>query len=161
VSNVEKEIGIPHGAVRSPERIATVLQEALVDLIGLGLNAKQAHWHVHGPQFLPVHEQLDQIVEDARSWADLLAERSVTVGVPVDGRPATVATQTAVEPFLTGFVEDGKAVALVRDRVETVTGRLRAHVDELGAFDPVTQDLVIEVVRGLEKHLWMLQAQAA
>ena len=158
---MEKTIGVRAVALRSQEAVATALQEALVDLIDLGLNAKQAHWHVHGPQFLPVHEQLDRIVEDTRSWADLLAERSVTLGVPVDGRAATVARDSAVEPFPTDFVEDAKVVVLMRDRLETVVGRQRAHVDQLGELDPVTQDLVIEVLRGLEKHLWMLQAQAA
>ena len=40
-------------------------------------------------------------------------------------------------------------------------------VDELGAIqgvaalevEPVSQDLVISILHGLEKHLWMLQAQ--
>jgi starvation-inducible DNA-binding protein len=149
------------GAVRDTERVGAVLQEALVDLTALALNGKQAHWHVRGPQFLPVHEQLDAIVDDARGWADLVAERAVTLGTPVDGRAATVATETAVGSFPTGFVEDAKAVALVRDLVGTMVDRLRSHVDELGELDPVTQDLVIEVLRGLEKHRWMLDAQVA
>lgn len=153
-------IGVPYEAVSSRVPIGTFLQEALVDLVGLSLVGKQAHWHVHGPQFLPLHEQLDRIVDDARAWADLVAERSVTLGVPVDGRAATVAADSAAASFPTGFVEADKVIALARDLVETVVGRLRAHVDELGEIDPVTQDLVIEVLRGLEKHLWMLQAQA-
>lgn len=154
-------IGTSGGAVRDTERTGAVLQEALVDLTALALNGKQAHWHVRGPQFLPVHEQLDAIVDDTRTWADLVAERAVTLGTPVDGRAATVATETAVGTFPAGFVEDAKAVALMRDLVETTVERLRSHVEELGELDPVTQDLVIEVLRGLEKHRWMLDAQAA
>jgi starvation-inducible DNA-binding protein len=149
------------GVVRDAERVGTVLQEALVDLTALSLNGKQAHWHVRGPQFLPVHEQLDAIVDDARTWADLVAERAVTLGTPVDGRAATVATETVVEAFPTGFVEDAKAVALKRGLVDDAVARLRSHVEELGELDPVTQDLVIEVLRGLEKHRWMLDAQVA
>jgi starvation-inducible DNA-binding protein len=149
------------GAVRDAERVGAVLQEALVDLTALALNGKQAHWHVRGPQFLAVHEQLDAIVDDARGWADLVAERAVTLGTPVDGRPVTVATDTAVGSFPTGFVGDARAVALLRDLVDTTVERLRAHVEELGELDPVTQDLVIEVLRGLEKHRWMLDAQVA
>ena len=149
------------GAVRDTERVATVLQEALVDLTALALNGKQAHWHVRGPQFLAVHEQLDGIVDDARAWSDLVAERAVTRGVAGDGRAATVAAESAVGSFPTGFVEDATTVALVRDLVDAVVVRLRAHVDELGELDPVTQDLVIEVLRGLEKHRWMLHAQVA
>lgn len=152
-------IGVP--GVGPTEQVVAALQEALVDLTALALNAKQAHWHVRGPQFVPVHEQLDAIANDARGWSDLVAERAVALGSPVDGRAPTVAGESAVGAFPTGFVDDAKAVALMRDLVETAIGRLRAHVDTLGKLDPVTQDLVIEVLRGLEKHLWMLQAQAA
>lgn len=157
---MSKTIGIPEDGVRHTKQVAAVLQAALVDLTALALNGKQAHWHLHGPQFLPVHEQFDAIVEDTRAWADLVAERAVTLGESVDGRAATVASESAVGAFPTGFVEDGKAIALIRDLVETTVRRLRAHLDELGELDPVTQDLVIEILRGLEKHLWMLQAQA-
>lgn len=152
-------IGIPDIALDGREEVASALQGALVDLVALSLNAKQAHWHVTGRHFVPVHEQLDAIVEDARAWADLVAERAVTLGVPVDGRPDTVAATTSVDAFPEGFVDDGKAVALVAGQVETVVGRMRSRLDQLGHQDPVTQDLAIEVLRGLEKHLWMLQAQ--
>jgi len=152
-------IGIPDIALDGREDVASALQDALVDLVALALNGKQAHWHVTGGHFVPVHEQLDAIVDDARAWADLLAERAITLGVPVDGRPDTVARTTSVDAFPEGFVDDGKVVAVVAGQVESVVGRMRARVDQLGRQDPVTQDLVIEVLRGLEKHLWMLQAQ--
>jgi starvation-inducible DNA-binding protein len=154
-------IGVPHEVVGDREGVAARLQEALVDLIALGLNAKQAHWHVHGPQFLPVHQHLDTIVDDTRSWADLVAERAVTLGVPVDGRAATVAREATVDTFPTGYVDDAKAVALMAEQLDAVVRKLRQGVAELGEADPVSQDVVIEVLRGLEKHLWMLQAQRA
>jgi len=154
-------IGLPDGTVTEVEQVGARLQDALVDLIALGLNAKQAHWHVHGTQFLPVHEQLDLLADDTRQWADLVAERSVALGVPVDGRAETVAADSGVGAFPLGFVEDAKAVALLRDQTEAAIARLRAGMRVLGELDPVSEDLVIEVARGLEKHLWMLQAQAA
>ncbi len=154
-------IGLSPEAVSDRAGVAARLQDALVDLVALGLNAKQAHWHVHGPQFLPVHQHLDTLVDDTRAWADLLAERAVTLGVPVDGRPATVANDARVDTFPAGHVEDGKAVALMAEEVDGVVRRLRRGLAVLGEADPVTQDVVIEVLRGLEKHLWMLQAQAS
>jgi starvation-inducible DNA-binding protein len=122
---------------------------------------KQAHWHVTGRLFVPLHEQLDAIVDDARAWADLVAERAVTLGVPVDGRPSTVAENTRVSPFQEGFVEDEKVLHLVVDELTKVAERTRIAAERLGEFDLVTQDLVIEIQRALEKHLWMLQAQLA
>lgn len=156
-----RTVGLPEQVLERPEPVANALQEALVDLVGLGMVAKQGHWHVRGPQFLPVHQQLDAIVDDARAWADLVAERSVALGVPVDARPSTVATEAGLPEFPTGWLADDKVVALMADCIESVIVRIRSHVDELGEADLVTQDLVIEVLRGLEKHLWLLQAQHA
>ncbi len=153
------KIAIPDVAVQGRETVAATLQESLVDLIALSLHGKQAHWHVIGPHFVPVHEQFDALVNDARAWSDLVAERAVTLGVPVDGRPETVARTASIETFPEGFVEDDKVVALVAGQLEAVVARMRARMGELGEQDLVTQDLVVEVLRGLEKHLWMFQAQ--
>ncbi len=129
------------------------------DFLALTLNGKQAHWHVRGRHFVPVHEQLDAIVDDAREWADLVAERAVTLGLPVDGRPGTVSETTHVVPFAEGFVEDEKVGRLDADQLSGVAEGARAAIDRLGELDLVSQDLVIEILRAREKHLWMLQAQ--
>jgi starvation-inducible DNA-binding protein len=155
------EIGIRGLDSDTRQEVAAELQARLVDFLALGLNGKQAHWHVTGRLFVPLHEQLDTIVDDARSWADLVAERAVTLGVPVDGRPATVAETTEVTPFQDGFVGDEKVVRLVVDELAGVAERTRRSADRLGELDLVSQDLLIEILRDLEKHLWMLQAQQA
>jgi starvation-inducible DNA-binding protein len=153
--------GVPTLETPIRETVASDLQATLVDLVALSLHGKQAHWHVTGPNFVPVHEQVDELVNDTREWADLVAERAVTLGVAVDGRPETVAGTSEVETFPEGFVGDLKAVSLVADRLAGAVERLRGRVDRLGEQDLVTQDLVIEILRGLEKHLWMLRAQLA
>lgn len=155
------EIGIPALPGDTKQEVATELQDLLVDFTALSLNGKQAHWHVTGRLFVPLHEQLDTIVDDARAWADLVAERAVTVGVPVDGRPSTVAEDTRVAAFPEGFVQDDKVVRLVVDELTNVAERTRGAAERLGELDLVTQDLVIEIQRALERHLWMLQAQLA
>ncbi len=65
------------------------LQETLIDLLGLSLIGKQAHWNVVGPRFRSVHLQLDEVV--SRTHADTVAERAAALGVPPDGRPETIA----------------------------------------------------------------------
>lgn len=154
-------IGVPGLAAEERTAVSADLQAVLVDLTALSLNGKQAHWHVTGRHFLPVHEQLDMLVADTRAWADLVAERAVALGVPVDGRPRTVAETTGVAEFQDGFVDDDKTVRLVTEQVAKAAEGIRSRVERLGQLDLVTQDLVIEILRGLEKHLWMLQAQLA
>src|SRR5258708_4995350 len=84
------------------------LQPLLVELIDVGMTAKQAHWNVTGPLFRPLHAQLDDLADDARTWADMVAERVVALGEPSDGRIETVAAQTPLPGFPDGFVEDSK-----------------------------------------------------
>lgn len=136
------------------------LQDLLVDLEALSLQGKQLHWHVQGPNFSAVHAQLDAVVDSARTYADDVAERSVTLGRPVDGTPEVVAKEHSLPALPEGWVRDHDAVRLAADAVERVVARGR-EVIAATEDEPVTQDLAIQVVAGLEKHLWMLRAQLA
>jgi DNA-binding ferritin-like protein len=44
-------------------------------------------------------------------------------------------------------------------RLAEVAERARERMDRLGELDAASQDVVIEVVRALEKQLWMIRAQ--
>ena len=140
-------------------QVATELQAMLADLIDLSLQGKQAHWNVVGPLFQSVHVQLDNIVDDARMWADDVAERKVTIDLAADGQPGEVAMQSRLEPLPQGYIADREAVALMERRVAGVASHARQAAERLGDLDLASQDLIIEIVRGLEKHQWMLRAQ--
>jgi starvation-inducible DNA-binding protein len=139
--------------------VAAALRPLLVDLIALAMNGKQAHWHVRGRLFLPIHEQLDTLVGDTRRFSDDIAERVVALGSAVDGRPEAVAEASPNMPD--GFIADDKVVAMVVDQLAPVIERARNIVDKLDGVDLVSQDLVIELVSVLEKHRWMFAAQIA
>ena len=141
--------------------VARCMQPVLVDLIALSLNAKQAHWHVQGHHFMQVHLQLDELVADARRFADEVAERLVALDATVDGRPAAVATTTNLPEFDQGFLADDKVVSAIVDQIDATIGRARAAVEPLDDIDKVSQDVVIELLRALEKHRWMFAAQTA
>ncbi|WP_433347996.1 Dps family protein [Microtetraspora malaysiensis] len=142
------------------KKIATdCLQGALIDLIDLSLEGKQAHWNVIGRHFRPLHLQLDDIVDFARESADLVAERAVALGANPDGRPGTVARDSHVTRVDSGYIEDGKVVAIFTDVLESITRRMRERIGATETADPVTQDLFIGITRDLEKHHWMMQAQ--
>jgi starvation-inducible DNA-binding protein len=152
-------IGVP-GNEQYEQVVRDHLQPLLTDLTALALHGKQAHWHLTGRDFLPVHAQLDQIVGDARTWADDVAERAVTLGFVVDGRPNAVAA-SRLPSTPDGFVDGDKALRVTEQQLSAAIETGRADLAELGEIDPVTQDLVIGIVQGLEKHLWMVQAQLA
>ena len=76
--------------------VGDALQGTLVDLLGLSLIGKQAHWNIVGPRFRSIHLQLDEVVATARSYSDTVAERAAALGIPPDGRPETIATTCAL-----------------------------------------------------------------
>lgn len=67
--------------------VGDALQSTLVDLVGLSLIGKQAHWNLVGPRFRSIHLQLDEVVTAAREFSDTVAERAAALGLPPDGRP--------------------------------------------------------------------------
>lgn len=145
--------------VSSTESVAKDLQETLVDLIDLSLQGKQAHWNVRGPHFRELHLQLDEMIDEHRNWYDDVAERSVALGVPADGRAATVAEHSTLTAAPAGWIADRDVVEMFVERLTTVSTRIRGRLDRLGETDPITQDLLIGIVHGLEKQLWMIRAQ--
>ena len=143
----------------APEEVKSLLQDSLATLIDLSLDLKQAHWNVVWPNFRSVHLQLDEIIVTARAATDDLAERIVTIGDSPDGRAATVAKASKLEPFDSGFHQVSETISAVADRMKSAIDQLRQAIDRLGDLDPVSEDLMIGISAQLEKHLWMVQAQ--
>ncbi|WP_399895927.1 DNA starvation/stationary phase protection protein [Streptomyces sp. BBFR51] len=135
------------------------LQGTLVDLLDLSLLAKQAHWNLYGPRFRSIHQQLDEVVTTARDYADQVAERAAALGVSPDGLAATVAATGGMPDFPAGYVSDTEAVQVLVAAFLTLIARMRARVEETGASDSVSQDLLIGLTGTLEKQSWMFQAE--
>ena len=135
------------------------LQGTLVDLLGLSLIGKQAHWNIVGPRFRSIHLQLDEVVSIARSYADTVAERSAALGLPPDGRPETIAAAYTLPGPKEGWIRDTEVVQLVVDTLGAAIERLRERITATAEPDPVTQDLLIGITGELEKQRWMFDAE--
>ncbi|WP_328420796.1 Dps family protein [Streptomyces sp. NBC_00443] len=135
------------------------LQSTLVDLLGLSLIGKQAHWNIVGPRFRSIHLQLDEVVSVTRAFSDTVAERSAALGLPPDGRPETIAATYTLPGPKEGWVRDNEVVQLVVDSLAAAIERLRARITATAEPDPVTQDLLIGITSELEKQRWMFDAE--
>ncbi|MFE6938829.1 Dps family protein [Streptomyces chartreusis] len=135
------------------------LQGTLVDLLGLSLIGKQAHWNIVGPRFRSIHLQLDEVVSTARSYADTVAERASALGVPPDGRPETIAAAYTLPGPKEGWIRDTEVVQLAVDTLGAAIERLRERITATAEPDPVTQDLLIGITGELEKQRWMFDAE--
>ncbi|HWU58888.1 MAG TPA: DNA starvation/stationary phase protection protein [Microbacteriaceae bacterium] len=138
--------------------VAQFLSPVVVDLTALVVNGKQAHWHVRGHNFIGVHELLDTIVAHAQEWADLAAERIVALGLPVDGRLQTVAAKTTTKQLTAGFQQSNETIAEVIGQIDAALVSVNAAVKELDELDQTSQDVAVEIARGLDKDRWFLFA---
>ena len=149
-------------ALADPHQRADVgnqMQATLVELIDLSLLGKQLHWSVVGPHFKPLHEQLDEFVDSWRALSDVVAERAVALGSYVDGQSAAVAASSGLAPVERGEVEGHVVVRELSERLNDIADRVRERMDRMGDIDAASQDVLIEVVRELEKQLWMIRVQ--
>ncbi|MGJ4843450.1 Dps family protein [Leifsonia sp. Le1] len=138
--------------------VAQFLSPVVIDLTALVVNGKQAHWHVRGANFIGVHELLDTIVAHAQEWADLAAERIVALGLPVDARLGTVAAKTSTTELTAGFRQSDDTIAEVIGQIDAALANVNAAVKELDELDQTSQDIAIEIARGLDKDRWFLFA---
>ncbi|MEN0085586.1 MAG: DNA starvation/stationary phase protection protein [Leifsonia sp.] len=138
--------------------VAQFLSPVVVDLTAIVVNGKQAHWHVRGANFIGVHELLDTIVDHAQEWADLAAERIVALGLPVDARLGTVAAKTTTPELTAGFRPSAETIAEVIAQLDAALAGVNTAVRELAELDQTSQDVAIEIARGLDKDRWFLFA---
>jgi starvation-inducible DNA-binding protein len=140
---------------------AQFLSPVVLGLEALTVNGKQAHWHVRGANFVGVLELLDTIVANAGGFADTAAERIVALGLPVDSRLGTVAEKVAATAVPAGFAQSDELIRAVVSDIDAILADVKAAVDGLDAVDLTSQDVAIEIQRGLEKDRWFLVSHIA
>jgi len=141
-------------------RLIVGLNQSLASLSDLAAAYKQAHWNVVGIDFSQLHELFDRFADQTREYVDLVAERAVTIGGTARGTIQAAVEHSALPPFP---VEERCEIHLLEElvgRLDTLDGDLRQAMNT-SADEPATQDVYIEVVRGIEKQRWMLQAHLA
>jgi starvation-inducible DNA-binding protein len=158
MASVAQEAHLPALDHHHREEAGRELQATLVELIDLSLIGKQLHWNIYGRPFKPLHEHLDQLIDAWRDLSDTVAERAVQIGIAPDGRATTVSSGSGIDPIDGDALDTDAALRELVPRLADVTERIRGRMDRLGEIDLASQDVLIEVVRELEKELWMLRS---
>ncbi|MFK0241478.1 MULTISPECIES: Dps family protein [unclassified Microbacterium] len=140
---------------------AQFLSPVVLGLQALTINGKQAHWHVRGANFVGVHELLDTIVAHAGDFADTAAERIVALGLPIDARVSAVADKVGNTTVPAGFTQSDELIRAVISDIDAILVDVKAAVEGLDEVDLTSQDVAIEIQRGLEKDRWFLVSHIA
>ena len=140
--------------------VVKALQQALVDLTDLSLQAKPGpleHCRLRLPFPTPAPRR------DRRRGSPSRRRRCRAYdchpGHP-GRRAATVAADSQVEPIDGGVLPTDKATVMIQERLEGVANRIKATLDEVDEYDHLSNDMLIAIATGLEKHAWMLRVSA-
>jgi len=133
------------------------LQATVVELLELFHDSKQSHWNLRGPLYLPLHEKLQENADEYRKYADILAERVLQLGNPIDGRAGVVAATANLGEFPGGFLSDKQVLILMTERITTVAKRVRQRIEHLSKVDEVTSNKLQDLSYELDKHVWQFR----
>jgi starvation-inducible DNA-binding protein len=144
---------------KTRRQIVELCNARLADAIDLQSQTKQAHWNVKGPNFIALHELFDKVNEDVEDYVDMIAERAVQLGGVAEGTVRSVAKRSTLPEYpVEGY--DGRQHVDALSSVLAAFGKLaRSAIEETARLgDQDTNDIFIEISRGTDKWLWMVEA---
>ena len=149
--------------VKLSDDAKTALVETLNDTLAttsdLRSQVKQAHWNIKGPQFFARHELFDALAARLTGHADSLAERAATLGGYAQGTIRLSAERSKLPEYDLSAVDGRQHIQVLVERFADHAAFLR---DAIGTAeveaDPVTEDLLTEVLRSAELDLWFLES---
>ncbi|TMB10460.1 MAG: DNA starvation/stationary phase protection protein Dps [Deltaproteobacteria bacterium] len=131
----------------------------LADAIDLQTQTKQAHWNVKGPHFIALHELFDKVNEDVEDYVDLIAERAVQLGGGVEGTARSVAKRSTLPEYPVKAGSGRQHVDALSSVLAAFGKLMRGAIEESQRVnDQDTNDIFIEISRGVDKWLWMVEA---
>lgn len=149
---------VPGMSTQDSQRIIGMLQMRLHSLNDLHLTLKHIHWNVVGPHFIAVHEMLDPQVDKVRGMTDDIAERISTLGGEPNGTPGALVSERTWNDYSIGRAESIEHLGALDLVYAAVIKDHRKAMQATETSDPVTQDLLIEQLRGLELFQWFVRA---
>jgi starvation-inducible DNA-binding protein len=140
-------------------QMVELLNQQLGDTFDLFSQTKQAHWNVKGRDFYQLHELFDTLAEYYEGAIDEIAERATALGGLACGTVRMAAASSRL-PEYPNDVMDGMAhVEALVERYASYAATTRQAIDTAEeAGDADTTDLLTDISRQVDKHLWFLEA---
>lgn len=142
------------------ETLAKQLSTVLSELYATRLKAQVYHWNFEGSRFYGVHKTLEEVYESFDDFIDDLAERIRTIG----GRPISSYAEIARLASVQNSSSDKASSSpdMIEDIVESLNlfnRRLKESMKTAKSQDdPVSEDLLLQILSKSEKFRWMMQS---
>lgn len=138
-----------------------LLNDTVAGLFDLFARIKQAHWNVRGTTFIGLHKLLDEFATTTLNHIDIAAERATALGGLVEGT-----LRDSVKRSRLKKKEEPASKIGLRDWIHELADvhassstHVRAAIKKTtDAEDFATADLLTDILRDLDKQLWLLEA---
>jgi starvation-inducible DNA-binding protein len=143
------------------KKAVQVLNNTVADLFDLYARIKQAHWNLRGQSFFALHKLLDEFAATTQKHIDLAAERATALGGIVEGTLRDTVKHSRLKKKEEPASKSGQ-----RDWIHELAGvhaacgeHVRSAIKKVtDEEDFGTADLLTDVLRDLDKQLWILEA---
>jgi starvation-inducible DNA-binding protein len=107
--------------------------------------------------FGQLHLLFDRFSAETLAYVDDVAERALALGGVARGTVEDVVVNSVLPAFPADEREQGRLIEELARRVDATADEARVAIGATSQ-DPVTQDLYIDIARGIEEQRWMLLA---
>ncbi len=125
-----------------------MLVSVMNSTLNLSLRSREAHWNIKGPFFGPLHTLFGDFYDFLDGFVDTFAERLVQLDAVANTSP--VGPTQAVEPH--------EYLATIFAGAQGLAEQVKADLENVANQDNLTQDILIEFGRELEKWLWKIES---
>lgn len=166
-SNDGKELQTAQRMFETRNDLEAEVRQQMIELCNRQLAAtfdlysqdKHAHWNVKGRDFFQLHELFDTLAAEVLPFVDEIAERITALGGVAEGTIRRAAGASELNDFPEGVNDGMQVVETIAGCYAAVAASMRQAIEESDqAGDMATNDLFVEVVRTLDKHLYFLES---
>jgi starvation-inducible DNA-binding protein len=139
--------------------VVDLTNRAIASLIDLQLQTKQTHWNLRAPQFIAIHEMLDELYADLDKYVDVLAERITQLGGTAYGTLEAVTAHTKLETYPAKVHTWESRIEHFANVIAIAGAQCREAIDQTDeAGDAVSADIYTGVARGIDMWLWKVES---
>lgn len=141
------------------QELVSLLNQQLADSLDLYSQAKHAHWNVKGMNFFQLHKLFDELAEMLEEFVDVIAERATALGGTALGTIRMASVASSLPDMPPEVFEEKDVLQAVIERVAAYAASARHAIERAEQLDDMaTNDLFIDVTRGADKFLYLLES---